>query len=338
MTFPRKTSVLLTCLLLGACASTSAPPPELVEARSALGSAERDPAVQSKAPLELRKASDSLARADGLLAKSEPLAEVSSAAYIATQQARTAVAVAQAKSNEELIASAELERERARADGRTQDALRARAQATDAQAQASAARDQASAARDQASAARAQANSAQVQASASRDEAASAEQRARGAQQQAAASQADASEAQRQAAQLQQSLNDLQAKQTDRGMLVTLGDVLFEFNRADVKPAAQSSLRKLADFLQRYPDRRILIEGHTDNIGSSAYNDTLSRRRADAVDLALVGMGLSAQRVTSVGYGKEFPIADNSSDTNRAMNRRVEVYIAEAGQSVRSRR
>ena len=338
MTLPQKSSVLLTCLLLGACASTSAPPPELVEARSALGSAERDPAVQSKAPLELRKASDSLARADGLLAKSEPLAEVSSAAYIATQQARTAVAVAQAKSNEELIASAELERERARADGRTQDALRARAQATDAQAQASAARDQASAARDQASAARAQANSAQAQASASRDEAASAEQRARGAQQQAAASQADASEAQRQAAQLQQSLNDLQAKQTDRGMLVTLGDVLFEFNRADVKPAAQSSLRKLADFLQRYPDRRILIEGHTDNIGSSAYNDTLSRRRADAVDLALVGMGLSAQRVTSVGYGKEFPIADNSSDTNRAMNRRVEVYIAEAGQSVRSRR
>jgi len=98
------------------------------------------------------------------------------------------------------------------------------------------------------------------------------------------------------------------------------------------------SLRKLADFLQQYPDRRILIEGHTDNIGSSAYNDTLSRRRADAVDLALVGMGLSQQRVTSVGYGKEFPIADNNSDTNRAMNRRVEVYIAEAGQSVRSRR
>lgn len=331
MTLPLKTSVLLTCLLLGACASTSAPPPELVEARSALGSAERDPAVQSKAPLELRKASESLARADNLLAKNEPLVEVSSAAYIATQQARTAVAIAQAKSNDELIASAELERERARADGRTQDALRARAQASDARAQASTARDQASMAR-------AQASWAQAQASASRDQAASAEQRAIGAQQKAADSQADASEAQRQAAQLQQRLTDLQAKQTDRGMLVTLGDVLFEFNRAEVKPAAQASLRKLADFLQQYPDRRILIEGHTDNIGSSAYNDNLSRRRADAVDLALVGMGLSQQRVTSVGYGKEFPIADNSSDTNRAMNRRVEVYIAEAGQSVRSRR
>jgi len=105
-----------------------------------------------------------------------------------------------------------------------------------------------------------------------------------------------------------------------------------------VSPSAQASIQKLADFLQKHPERRILIEGHTDNIGSTASNEVLSRRRADAVNAALVGMGVAAQRADTVGYGAQYPIADNATDTNRALNRRVEVYIAENNQPVRSRR
>lgn len=287
---------LLTGLLLSACASTPTAPPALVEARTAVRSAEIDPAVQANAPLELKRANDSLSRANNLLAKGEPLADINSAAYVARQQARTAQAVAQAKSNDTAVAMSQVDRERARADVRTVDAERA-------QAQAGAARQQTALA-----------------------------------EQQAATAQAGAAAAQQQAAQLQLRLNDMQAQPTERGMLVTLGDVLFEFNRAEVKPSAQASLRKLADFLQQYPARKVLIEGFTDNIGAPVYNQALSQRRAEAVDSALAGMGVATQRMATVGYGEEFPVAANSTDTDRALNRRVEVYIAENDQPVRTRR
>lgn len=304
------TGALMGSLMLGACAVTALPPPALVEARSIVQSAQVDRGVLAQAPLELKKATDSLNRANMLLSKGEPITEVSSVAYVASQQARTAMAMAKAKENEASIAGAEVDRERARADVRTLEAQKARAQTTTAQAQTGIARQQTAAA----------------------------EQRATGAEQQAAAAQANATDAQTQAAQLRQRLTELQAQQTERGMLVTLGDVLFEFNRSEVKPGAQNSLRKLADFLQQYPTRSILIEGHTDNIGSEASNVVLSRRRADAVDGALLAMGVASQRTTTVGYGKQYPIADNSTDTNRALNRRVEVYIAENDQPVQSRR
>ncbi|MBI5258220.1 MAG: OmpA family protein [Burkholderiales bacterium] len=282
-------------LLFSACSHTPMAPPELVEARVALHTAERRPEVLAMAPVELRKATDALNRANTLHATGESLAEVSSAAHVATQHARTAMAVAQAKSSEEAIRGAEAERERARAEASALEAERARAQASAAQSQAR-----------------------------------NAEQRAAGAEQRA-------SGAEQQAALLQQRLAELQAKPTERGVLVTLGDVLFEFNRAEVKPGAQAALQKLAEFLQQYPDRRVLIEGHTDNIGSDAYNEALSRRRAEAVAARLFALGVNAPRVTVVGHGKSYPVADNSSDTNRALNRRVEVYLSNNDQPVRPR-
>lgn len=312
------TSALLGSLLLAACATSHAPPAELLAARDVVGQAARDPGVQSLAPIELKKATDTLARADALDARGESLAEISSVAYVATQQARTATAIARAKASDSAIAGAELERERIRADTRGAEAVRAQARASTAQDQAAVARAQTTEARQQTSAA---------------------EQRASGAQLQAAVSQANADEAQQRAAQLQQRLSDLQAKSTERGMLVTLGDVLFEFNRSTVRPSAQASLHKLADFLAQYPSRRILIEGHTDNIGTAAANEALSLRRAEAVDVALNGMGVARQRVATIGYGEEFPVADNATDTNRALNRRVEVYIADNDQQpVKARR
>jgi outer membrane protein OmpA-like peptidoglycan-associated protein len=311
------TATVLLASLLGACAVPRLATPDLVDARAAVRSAELDPAVAAQAPLELKRATDTLSRANALQAAGESTAEIDSLAHVARQQARTAQALARAKTDEEAVAGAVVERERARADMRTVEANRAKAQAGTAQAQASAARQQTAVAEQRAS---------------------GAEQRATGAEQQTAVAVAAATAAQSQAGQLQQRLNELQAKQTERGLLVTLGDVLFEFNRAEVKPTAQSSLHKLADFLQQYPGRQVLIEGYTDDIGSATYNEGLSRRRADAVQRALIDMAVAPDRVSTVGYGEEYPISDNSSDTNRALNRRVEVYIADDDQPVRARR
>lgn len=310
-------SAVLASLLLVACASAPSPSAELLAAQAAVRKAESDPVVLAQAPLELKKASETLARANKLAADGEPLAEVNNAAYVANRQALTAIALAQAKTSDAAIAGAEVERERARADMRTAEANRARAQATSAQAQAS---------------------TAQAQAGVARQQTAAAEQRASGAEQRTAVAQASAADAQQEAAQLQQRLNELQATKTDRGMLVTLGDVLFETNQSNVKAGAQASLRKLADFLAQYPTRRVLIEGHTDSVGSASSNEALSRRRADAVDGALVAMGVSKQRLSTVGYGEDYPVADNNSNTNRTLNRRVEVYIADNEQPVRTRR
>jgi outer membrane protein OmpA-like peptidoglycan-associated protein len=296
-------------LILAGCASAPEAPQELLAARSAVQSAESDPAVLSYAPNELRRATASLQRANALLAQRESLSEISSAAYVAQQQARTAIALARAKSDEEAIKTAEADRERARADMRAAEAARAQARA----------------------------NAAEGRAAVATARAMTAEQRAAAANADAAAAQASAADAQAQAAQLQQQLMDLQARPTDRGALVTLGDVLFEFNRAEIKTTAQGELRKLAEFLKKHPDRQVLIEGHTDDIGSVAYNENLSRRRAEAVANALAGMGVPSPRVTAVGYGKSYPVAANTSDTNRALNRRVEVYISDNDQPVRPR-
>jgi outer membrane protein OmpA-like peptidoglycan-associated protein len=310
-------SALLATLILGACATSQPAPPALVEARSTVRSAELDAQVQTQAPLELKKATDSLNRANTLLDKGEPMADVSSAAYVASQQAKTAMAIAQAKGNDAAMSTAELERERVRSEMRAAETQRARAQTGAARQQTAMAEQRAAGAEQRAS---------------------GAEQRAVGAEQQAAVAQASASDAQQQAAELQKRLTELQAKQTERGMLVTLGDVLFESGRSEVKPGAQNSLNKLATFLKQYPTRHILIEGHTDNVGSASYNEALSQRRANAVETALMGMGVPANRVTTAGYGKEYPIADNTTDTNRALNRRVEVYIADNDMPVKSRR
>ena len=296
-------------MILAGCASAPEAPAELLAARSAVQSAEADPAVLSHAPNELRRATASLQRANALLAQREALSEITSAAYVAQQQARTAIALARAKTDEEAIKTAEADRERARADMRAAEAARAQARA----------------------------NAAEGRAASATARALTAEQRAAAANADAAAAQANAADAQAQAAQLQQQLMDLRARPTERGALVTLGDVLFEFNRADIKATGHNELRKLAEFLKKHPDRQVLIEGHTDDIGSNAYNENLSRRRAEAVANALAALGVPSPRVTAVGYGESYPVAANTTDTNRALNRRVEVYISDNDQPVRPR-
>ncbi|MCW3149189.1 OmpA family protein [Stutzerimonas stutzeri] len=130
-------------------------------------------------------------------------------------------------------------------------------------------------------------------------------------------------------AQIRKLQQDLQAKQTERGTLVTFGDVLFDYDRAELKPGGMRSVQKLADFLNDNPERKVIVEGYTDSTGSAAYNQRLSERRADAVRMALVKMGVDPQRIVTQGYGKEYPVASNSTSSGRAMNRRVEVTISD---------
>jgi outer membrane protein OmpA-like peptidoglycan-associated protein len=154
-----------------------------------------------------------------------------------------------------------------------------------------------------------------------------AQQEAERAQREAARAQQDVRTATTRATQLEQELAALKAKETERGLVLTLGDVLFEFNRADLKPGTMQKLYPLVTFLQENPTRNVVIEGHTDNIGSDAYNQDLSERRAEAVRSFLIQNGIRAERVTAQGRGKSYPVASNDTEAGRQQNRRVEIVI-----------
>ena len=128
-------------------------------------------------------------------------------------------------------------------------------------------------------------------------------------------------------AQLKQLQDALQAKQTERGTVVTFGNVLF-FNKAELKPQGYANAQKLADYLKQNPERKVIVEGYTDSVGSDSYNQQLSERRAQAIQTALVSAGVEPSRIQARGYGKNFPVASNSNASDRALNRRVEVTIS----------
>lgn len=144
----------------------------------------------------------------------------------------------------------------------------------------------------------------------------------------AASARGDAAAARSESEDLQRQIAELNARETDRGLVVTLGDLLFATDRSDIKGGAASNLGRLALFLNEYPDRTVMIEGHTDNVGSADYNVGLSQRRADSVKTYLVGRGVASGRLTASGMGKTSPVAGNDSATGRQQNRRVEVIIS----------
>ncbi len=128
--------------------------------------------------------------------------------------------------------------------------------------------------------------------------------------------------------QLKRQIAELNAKQTERGLVITLGDVLFQTDKSQLKGAAANNLDKLVAFLNSNPDRNVLIEGHTDNVGSDDYNRSLSQRRAESVRSYLLSRGIAANRIDASGKGESSPVASNNDATGRQMNRRVEVIIA----------
>ena len=137
---------------------------------------------------------------------------------------------------------------------------------------------------------------------------------------------------------LQAELDALKAKQTDRGMVLTLADVLFDTGKAELNPGAARNLDQLVQFLTEHPDRRVEIDGYTDSVGTDSFNLDLSQRRADAVKSVLVSRGIDSSRISSHGYGKEYGIASNSDAGGRQLNRRVEIVIGgEGGAAVAAR-
>jgi outer membrane protein OmpA-like peptidoglycan-associated protein len=122
--------------------------------------------------------------------------------------------------------------------------------------------------------------------------------------------------------------DELEAEQTNRGLVLTLGDVLFDTGGAELKAGAEVSLDRLAAFLNENPERRLLIEGHTDSRGSDEFNEGLSEDRADSVAEALVERGIATERLRSVGLGESYPVASNDSTAGMQQNRRVEIVVS----------
>lgn len=150
-------------------------------------------------------------------------------------------------------------------------------------------------------------------------------------------SQRQAQDSEMRVRQLESQLNELNAKQTDRGLVITLGDVLFDTNRAQLKSGGVRDVRKLADALQQNPQRTVFIEGFTDSTGTESRNQELSEQRAMAVRDTLLGMGVASNRITTSGYGKSFPVASNNTEAGRQLNRRVEIIISDETGSIRPR-
>ena len=139
------------------------------------------------------------------------------------------------------------------------------------------------------------------------------------------------------AQQLESQLKELNARQTKRGLVITLGDLLFDTNRAELKSGGVREVQKLADILKDNPQRTVSVEGFTDSTGTASYNQELSERRAETVRDTLAGMGVSADRITTRGYGRSFPVATNGTEAGRQLNRRVEVVISDESGNIRSR-
>ncbi len=122
----------------------------------------------------------------------------------------------------------------------------------------------------------------------------------------------------------------LAAAETDRGLVMTLGDVLFDTGRADLKASANRTVLKLVQFLQNNPRRVVRIEGYTDTKGDAAFNLQLSKDRAQSVADVLIDLGIDPQRISVRGFGEAYPLAENASSRGRALNRRVEIVFSDA--------
>jgi len=292
---------VLAAAALAACSSTPPQNTMLDLARSDYSTAQADVQTRTLAPAELKQAADALALAEASLARDDRMAQVDQLAYLARQRVALAREAADRKASEAVVAEATAARDRMRLAARTREADDA------TQAAASARRD----------------------AAASQQQSAAAQQQAALAQQQAAASRQQAGDAERRSQALEAQLRELDAKKTDRGLVITIGDVLFDTDQSELKSGGLRSIERLGSFLMEYPQRKAMIEGYTDSVGSDSHNQALSGRRADAVRTALVGMGVGSAQLLAQGYGESHPVAGNDSASGRQMNRRVEIVLSD---------
>lgn len=280
-------------MVLAACASTPTRPDGADVARNDLTQLQADPNLATRAPVAIAAAEAAVRIAE----QPQPDKELAAyRVYLANAKVDTARADAETKSAEDQRVTLTAARERARLDARTREADAAKVQAATAQAEGAVQRSQADSARADARLANSAAELAAVTSA-------------------------------QQASDYQKQIDALQAKVTERGLVLTLGDVLFSTGRADLKAGSSGNLNKLVAFLGKYPERSAVIEGYTDSVGSEGYNQGLSERRADAVRSYLIGQGVDSARLSASGKGDRSPVAANDTAEGRQQNRRVEVII-----------
>ncbi len=225
------------------------------------------------------------------------------------------------------------ERQRQEADLQRQQAEQQRLLADQRAEQEKAAAEAARAAADrdrvEADRVRAEAEQARLNAEAARAAAEAQAEQARNAAQQAA------EQSEREKAQLREQLRAelntvLETRETERGLVVNVSDVLFDFDSANLKPGAREKVARVASILHSHPDLKIEVEGHTDSVGSDQYNQRLSERRAESVRAGLVQQGVNREAVGTAGFGESRPVATNGTPEGRQQNRRVEIVISGA--------
>jgi OmpA-OmpF porin, OOP family len=298
---------LLSLALLAGCASSDleqAAKAQLTKAQTAYRQAQSDPNVQAYAQLQLADAQKAVQAAE----QAQNLEDMQQLAYLAEKKSQTASVVGAMRKTEQDTQMMGRETQDILLQKRERELKAARADAEQARASAEARARDAEAKAREAEQARAQAEQAR---------------RA-----------ADAEQAK--TAALAKELADLKAQQTNRGLVLTVGDVLFATGRAEVAAGGMRSIDKLAEWLKKNPTRNLLIEGHTDNTGSEDLNMKLSQQRAEAVRDQLVSRGVGADRITTKGYGPKYPVVANDSASGRQQNRRVEVVVLNEGASAES--
>ena len=321
-------SLAMTALVAGALGCSVSQPQALIEARKSYQQAEKDPNMTGNAAVALRDAEQVLSRGEREWEQNRDREEVEHLAYLAKQRVEIAQRIAERNVAEKDFERLSEERQRFIIETREREVARAR---KEAEARALVAEK----AQREALASQSQAMKAQEEAKAQARQAELARKNAVQSQEEAEAARKQAEDAAAKNKELEQSLQALQAKvkQTDRGLVLTLGDVLFEFNKSDLKAGALRNLYPLVSFLKQNSSREVAIEGHTDGIGSESYNLQLSQRRADAVRSFLVENGITQDRVTARGLGEGYPVASNNTEPGRQMNRRVEIVIANEKQA-----
>lgn len=299
----------IACALLASCG-----PPiqnvDLQKAQATFAEAKMDPVVVKKAPLGLQNAEASLQKAERLWRLGAEPTEVSHHAYLALQRTAIARETANQKAAEESIETASSERAKVLLEARTSEADLAYQKAEAARQKAELAQKKAE---EQTALLAIKTTEAEEAAAAAR----AAEERAK---------------------KLEDEVAQLQAIKSERGLVITLGDVLFDTAKAELKGGALVTISKIANFMNTYPTRKLLVEGFTDSRGSDAYNLDLSARRANAVRTALTASGVGAERIEMRGYGEAFPIASNETPEGRQLNRRVEVVISDEDGRITERR
>ena len=311
--FYRTPAALAIVALMAACASTPTSTPLLENTRAEYRQVEQNPNVGAYAQMEMKQASDAMREANLSAERRESTEQIDKQAYLARQKIALTQEVVKRKVAEADVAAAAKERDFIRLNQRTNEANQANANAQQAQVAAQVA---------QQDAAQAQANAEQAQRNTQEAQRAADEARAKTAQAQARTAQLEA--------QLEAQLAELAAKKTERGIIITLGDVLFGTDQSSLTPDGMRSAQKLADVLGQNPSRTVLVEGFTDSTGTSGYNQELSSRRAAAVRDALMQMGVASQRISVRGYGESYPVAGNDNPAGRQLNRRVEIVLSDA--------